>query len=148
MNINIKSFPNMRRFLSFLFESAKHLMVCDKSKARQLFSSVLQYVKKRAGKRHVCLQALCREVWKSTFPKPRQTGLDKHWPFPEHTSGSERPLLREVPQFSRHTRKPGPDPWQHNKQVHMETWNTDFFPLFGCWTGKPVKKSPRKHFRN
>lgn len=110
MNINIRSFLNMRRFLSFLFESAKHLMVCDKSKARQLFSSVLQSVKKHAGKRHVCLQVSCCKVWKSTFSEPRQTRIDKHWPFPEHTSGSESPFLREVPQFSRHTRKPGLDP--------------------------------------
>lgn len=126
MNINMRSFLNMRHFLSFLFESAKHLMVCDKSKARQLFSSVLQSVRKDVGKRHVCLQVSCWKVWKSTFCEARQTGVDKHWPFPELTSASESPLLREVPQISRHTRKAGLDPWQHNKQAHKESWNADF----------------------
>lgn len=145
ININMKSFLNMRRFLSSSFEAAKHLMGCDKSKGRQLFSSVLQSGRKDVGKRHVCLRVSCCKVW-----NPRSARPDRQ----ELTSTGHSQSTRQV-QGALSSEKCPSFPGTHanlsldsTTSKHIRNLEMLIFPLSGCWTGRPVRKNCRKRFRN
>lgn len=147
MNINMKSFLNMKHFLSFLFESAKHLMVCDKRKARQLFSLFCNLWKRMWGN----VMSACKYCAVRSG-NPRSPSPDRH----ELTSTGHSQSTRQV-QRALSSEKCPSFPGTHANRVlildnttskHIRNLEMLIFPLSGCWTGRSVKKSYRKHFRN
>lgn len=147
MNINMKSSLNMRRFLSFLSESAKHLMVCDKAKPGNYFPLFCN-LRKRMWEN---VMSACK-YHAVRSGNPRSPSPDRR----ELTSTGHSQSTRQV-QRALFSEKCPSFPGTHANRVlildnttskHIRNLETLIFPLSDCWTGRPVKKNCSKRFRN